>query len=277
MAIVTISRGTFSGGQSLAECVAAKLGYRCLPRVVLYEAASRYGVSEDNLSDAITEAPGLSDRWGSEKARYLACARAALINEVKNNDVVYHGLAGHLLLQGVPSVFRVRVIADMESRIQAAMERGLVTRADAIQLIRTADDKRARWTRFLYRVDWTDPSLYDMVINLHHIGLPSACELVAATASSPRYATTPETQVIMNDMVLGSHVRALIAADKTISDRNIQVRADSGVVTIEGALAFAEDEEKIEKIASTIRGIEKLVFQTAVKTGWGDAEGFRIR
>ena len=36
MAIITVSRGTFSGGQSLAECVAEKLGYRCLPRFALF-------------------------------------------------------------------------------------------------------------------------------------------------------------------------------------------------------------------------------------------------
>ena len=47
MAIITISRGTFSGGQSLAEYVAGKLGYRCLAREVLIEAARQYGVDEE--------------------------------------------------------------------------------------------------------------------------------------------------------------------------------------------------------------------------------------
>jgi cytidylate kinase len=277
MAIISISRGTFSGGQSLAECVAGEMGYRCLPRVALYQAVSRYGISEEMLSKAISEAPGLWNRWSSEKARYLACARAALINEVKNDNVVYHGLAGHFLLQGVPHVIKVRVIADMEFRIKAAMERGHLTRTDAIQFIKTVDEKRARWTRFLYHVDWADPSLYDIVINLNHISLSSACEVVRCTARLGQYKATPESQKITNDLVLSSHVRALIAADKNISDHDIEVEADAGVVTIGGTVEWAEDVDKIEKIVSAIPGVVEVVPKMRVRLGWGDAEGLRMR
>jgi cytidylate kinase len=277
MAIITISRGTFSGGQSLAECVSGELGYYCLPRVALYQAASRYGVSEDKLSKAISEAPGLWERWSSEKARYLACARAALINEVKNDNVVYHGLAGHFLLQGVPHVIKVRVIADMEFRIKAAMERGHLTRADAIQFIKTVDEKRARWTHFLYHVDWADPSLYDMVINLDHISLSSACQVVCCTARLGQYKGTLESQKIMNDLVLASHIRALIAADRSISDRDIEIDADAGIITIEGIVGWAEDVDKIDKLVTGVPGVEKVVSKLRVRLGWGDAEGLRMR
>lgn len=40
---------------------------------------------------------------------------------------------------------------------------------------------RRKWVRFLYRVDWLDPSLYDMVINIGSIGVQSACDLVIFT------------------------------------------------------------------------------------------------
>jgi FixJ family two-component response regulator len=35
MPIITISRGTFSGGKELAECLARSLGYACISREVL--------------------------------------------------------------------------------------------------------------------------------------------------------------------------------------------------------------------------------------------------
>lgn len=59
MATITISRDTFSGGQSLAECVAERLGYRCLSRELLLEAARQYGVLEERLSEALTRRPEL--------------------------------------------------------------------------------------------------------------------------------------------------------------------------------------------------------------------------
>jgi hypothetical protein len=40
MPIITISRGTFSGGKDVAECLAGKLGYPCISREVIVEAAA---------------------------------------------------------------------------------------------------------------------------------------------------------------------------------------------------------------------------------------------
>jgi len=267
MAIITISRGTFSGGKGLAECVAEKLGYRCLPRVTLYEAASKYGISEEKLSKAISEAPHFWEHLSSERIRYLACVRAALINEVKDGDVVYHGLAGHFLLKGVPHVFRVRVITDMESRIKAVMDRRALTREDAIQVIKMIDDKRARWARFLYHVDWADPSLYDIVLNLdpERIDLFGACEVVSRAVSVKKYQTTPETQRIMANLVLGSHVRAIIATHTHISDREIEVDAEDGVVTLGGTVDSIVDADRVKIIVGDIPGVKEVISQMRVR------------
>ncbi|MBU1162009.1 MAG: cytidylate kinase-like family protein, partial [Proteobacteria bacterium] len=49
MAIITISRGCFSHGQEIAEKVAGMLGYECISREVLIEAAKLFNVSEKKL------------------------------------------------------------------------------------------------------------------------------------------------------------------------------------------------------------------------------------
>jgi hypothetical protein len=53
MSVVTISRGTLSGGQMIAECLSAKLGYRCIGRDVIVEKAALSGISQDLLRDAL--------------------------------------------------------------------------------------------------------------------------------------------------------------------------------------------------------------------------------
>ena len=90
MAIITISRGTFSGGQQLAECVAEKLGYRCISREVLLKAAGEYGIPEEELSRALSKKPGILERLTSERDHYLACIKAALYKEAKNDNLIYH-------------------------------------------------------------------------------------------------------------------------------------------------------------------------------------------
>ncbi len=62
MAIITVARGTFSGAQSLAQCVAEKLGYRCISREVLVDAAKQYGVLQEMLQIALIEKPVILER-----------------------------------------------------------------------------------------------------------------------------------------------------------------------------------------------------------------------
>ena len=135
MAIITISRGTFGGGKAIAESVAERLGYRCIAREALVKASRDYGVPLDELSKALTDVPGTLERFHLARFHYLAFIQAELVRQVKDENVVYHGLGGHLLLRDFPHVFRVKVIADMEFHIKAVMERTNLTRPDAIKFI----------------------------------------------------------------------------------------------------------------------------------------------
>jgi len=123
MSIITISRGSYSRGKEVAEKVAAALGYRCISRDVLLEASEIFNVPEIKLVRAIRDAPSILDRFSHGKERYVAYIRASLLRQVQRDNVVYHGLAGHFLLQGIPHVLKVRIIANMEDRIREEMRR----------------------------------------------------------------------------------------------------------------------------------------------------------
>jgi cytidylate kinase len=268
MAIITISRGTFSGGQRLAQCVADKLGYRCIARIELHEAAKRYGVHDEELSRAISETPGLLERLGSERARYLACVRAALVREVRDDNVVYHGLAGHFLLKGVPSVLRVRAIANIEFRVKNAMERNRSTRKEALEYIKRVDEKRIRWTKLLYHADLNDPHLYDLIINLDNISISSACEIVCCSVGLEEFARTPNWQMIMDNLVLSTEVKAVVTSSKGIGDSGLEVEADGGVITLLGTVGSLQDADKIREIVGGIRGVRAINSKMQVKSTW---------
>jgi cytidylate kinase len=258
MAIITISRGTFSGGQRLAECIAAKLGYRCISREVLVETAKEFDVSEEKLLEALTKKPWLLERLTRARDRYLAYIRATLLKEAKDENVVYHGLAGHLLLKDVPHVFRIKVIANMEFRVKNAMERNKLNREEALRYIREVDEGRARWTRFIYDVDWNDPNLYDLVVNLDQITIESACDVVCHLSSMEGYQRSDLSKKIITDMVLAAHLRALIAADNNISDRGVEVLADGGAVTISGTVESIAEADRIRTIVRMEPGVEEI-------------------
>ena len=277
MAIITVSRGTFSGGEGLAKWVAEKLGYRCVAREVLTKAASEYGADEQRLYKALVEKPGLIERLTLDRTRYLALIQAALCKTVKNDNIIYHGHAGHLLLRGIPHVIRVRVIANMELRIRAAMHRQEMTRTQAIDYIHKVDEDRAKWTRFLYHVDWQDPALYDVVINLDHFSLSAACEVVCAASGLEEFRTTPESQRMMDDAVVSTEVRARIAADDSMADAQVEVTAHDGIVIVSGTVGSPEAIDKINDIVRQTSGARELKSNIRVQTHWAMIQGRYLR
>lgn len=258
MAIITISRGTFSGGQQLAKCIAENLGYRCIDREVLAGATRQYGVQEEKLYEALVKKPGVLERLYSDRVRYLAYIRAALAEEAQGDNIVYHGHAGHFLLNGLDNLIRVRVIANMEFRIEAAMERHQMNREEAVEFINRIDKERSIWTRFLYHVDWKDPSLYDLILNLDQLDIDSACNIVCHMAGMERFQTTPEAQKSMDNLVLSSTVKAILATHKEISDGNITIEADGSEITIFGTVGSMVDADRVRIIARTVPGVEEI-------------------
>ncbi|MFA4835910.1 MAG: cytidylate kinase family protein [Dehalococcoidia bacterium] len=259
MAIITISRGTFSGGKELAECIADKLGYKCLSREVLVEAARRYDVSLEKLSQAMEGKPGILERMTLDRVHYLAYVRAALAKAAGDEKLVYHGHAGHLLLGGVPHVLKVRVIADVEYRIKAAMARRNLNRQQAIDFIKKIDDDRRKWTKFLYHVDLFDPSLYDVIINVEKIKMPHACEMLTLLSQSEEFQPTPQSQKSIADLILSTDVRARIAADGSVRDDEVEVEADGGMVAITGSVNSLQDAEKLKEIVQKCPGVQGVV------------------
>lgn len=258
MAIITVSRGTYSGGKALAECIADKLGYRCIAEEILKEASQEYGVNLQELEHTIKDKPRMFEHSQKYRLHALAYIGATLCDHILDEKVVYHGNAGHFLLKDVPHVFRVRLIADMEFRINAAMSDKGLDRSHAIKFIKQADEARAKWTQFLFHTDLLDPSLYDMVINLEHTSLAGACELVCSAASKEHFRPTAASRKALEDLCLKSRIVARMTAEKTISNEKLEVQVSDGIVMLEG-LKASSDETRIKQLLMKEPGVTQVL------------------
>jgi cytidylate kinase len=240
MSIIAISRGTLSGGEALAKGVAERLGYRCVSREVILEAAWAYGVPTEELLAAMEKRPPLWERLAGKRTAYLTFVRASLCEHARGGNLVYHGYLGHLLLPGIAHVLGVRVIADVEFRLQAAMQQQHLARPDAMAYLERVDKDRRQWTRFLYDVEWDDPHLYDVVLNLSRISLSAACDAVVHLAAQAEFRPTVASLKAMEDLALSSRVSAELARDPRTRGATLQVVADDGVVTVIGTTQSPE-------------------------------------
>ncbi|MBI4876010.1 MAG: cytidylate kinase family protein [Acidobacteria bacterium] len=259
MSVVTISRGSFSGGKLIAECLASDLGFRCIDRDVIVERAAAAGVSQYELRDALEKPPSFLERFGHRKYLYLALIQAALTEEVRTGKVVYHGNAGHLLLKGAKSVLRIRVIAPLEMRIRMCRERLRIGTDEAIHHIKKMDDDRRKWAHYLYGVDPHDPALYDLVLNLESIDVSEACTLLAGFVRGQKcFSFGPSCREALDDLALASRVKADLAIDAATSDLEVDVAAKSGAVRIRGSLNTPQQLREVERVARAVAGVASL-------------------
>jgi len=262
MAIITVSRGTFSGGKLLAECLSKRLGYRCIDRDMLVRKAATRRVSEHDLRAALEQPPSFPGRFNHTRYIYLALIQAALTEEVRGGAAVYHGLAGHLLLKGAPGLLRLRIIAPMEYRIRMAQERLNLTRTQAVAHIEAMDRDRRRWTQFLYGVDWGDPALYDLLVNLERTSVEHACHIIASLVECGGFELSPEGRAAMDDLALGARVRAALAQNPYTLNLEVEVESRSGAISVRGDCT--EETEAIERVVSTIPGVTGITVDAPV-------------
>ncbi len=258
MPIITISRGSFSGGKALAEWLAEKLGHRCLDRDAVVRDATAYGVSEDELRGALDRPPSFLERVKHKKYVYLVLLQAALADEAQPGKLVYHGNAGHLLLRGVGHVLRVRIVAPMTMRVGFLTASLGLTEAQAEAEIARRDQLRARWTRYLYGVDWHDPALYDIVLNLESVSIPEAGETVAALAGQPAFVETPESRSAIENLALSSKVRAALILNEGTAELELDVTAKKGTVTLAGKVRDSRQMEAVRRTVAAVEGVNWL-------------------
>jgi cytidylate kinase len=260
LSVITISRGSFSGGKMLAECLSEKLGYRCVDREVIVERAAAHGVSQEELCAAMDRAPTLIERLKHRKYLYLVLIQSALIEEVRTGRAVYHGNAGHLLLRGGPAILRVRIIAPLEYRVRMARERLRLTRQQALAYIATADEERRKWAHYLYGVNWDDPANYDLVANLEYMDIGDACEAVSSLAKQRCFEFTPCCQAAMEALALASRVRTELALDAATSHMEFEVEAAGGTVRIAGLIPSGMA-DTVQRVAEAVSGVESVTLQ----------------
>jgi cytidylate kinase len=258
VAIITISRGAYSGIEGLAERLRDELGYRLLSREeLLVNTAEEFGASERQLESALKHIPGLLEGRGLTRLHYIHCVQAVIAKAVQGDNLVYHGEAGHLLLRGIPHHLRIRLLANMENRIGAVMERCNLTREKAIEYVKNLDEDRDKWGKWVHGVDTSDPATFDLVINLERVPVPSAIAIIAQTASRD-FQTTPESQTIVDDLVLASEVRAKMGLDRSISDDRIEVEASDGIVTITASARNLVDADRVRQLAQQVPGVKDI-------------------
>jgi cytidylate kinase len=208
------------------------------------------------LVRAIHDSPSILDRFTYGKERYVAYIQAALLRHVQKDNVVYHGLAGHFFLQGIPHVLKVRIIADLEDRVREEMKRENISAEKARYILKKDDDERRGWSQHLYGIDPWDSSLYDLVLHIRTISVDDAVNIILNTIKLPHFQTTPESQKTLDNLSLAAQVKATVVKDFP----SVSVSAEEGGVFVNISSPGKGEEvvQKVKDTAKTVAGVKNV-------------------
>jgi len=259
------SLGTFVGLE-----VARQLDYEFLRNDIIRGVAREYRVREAQVVGAVEETPRFLDRFGQRGRRYRMYLEAAVLDAALRERVLLMGRWSTLFLRGVGHAVRVRVCAPAEVRARRVMGRFGIDHAEAVQRITAYDEGVRARMRQMFDLDWTDPLLYDLVINTEAVSLESGVRQVLALVAAPEFQPTAESRAALLNRSVAARVRATLKANAATASVELDIHAHDGRVRLAGVVSSEEELGAALAAARRVPGVidiasEVKVFQRPIR------------
>ncbi len=261
MALLLISRGSFSGGLRISQCFAELGVWKCLTREELIAAVNTHGELANRIAASIPTALQDYGKFTALRRPYKILTQLALLEYAIQGDVAYFGYSGHLLLPNVPHAVRARILAPLGLRIKLFREREDATEEEARERIRRVDEERARWTRFMYGKSLQDPNEFDLCVNLGRVSFSTACAMLVYTAQQPEFRSTPESAAVLQNRYICARVLAAMVIHPKTSQLEVGATAEDGHIVLQGPYLDEADRSAALDIAGSVPGVAEVQYR----------------
>ena len=194
--IITIERPYASGGSEIGKKLAEALGYKLFDRNILVEAAKNLDVPQiyiNNLEETSSgsfifnlakTSKGNANENSLPMAEKLFAEEKRIIEKAANEGgCVIVGRAAGYILRDRKDCLRVFVHADKEFRIQRAIEKEGVNRADAENTIKKIDKRRKGFYDSVTEWKWGNPEFFEVCLDSSKLGIELCTKLLAEAVS----------------------------------------------------------------------------------------------
>lgn len=269
MAIITISRASYSKGAEIAKEVAKKIGGNCISRESLLETSKEFDTPTMKLISSLDEVPSIFDRFRFGKHRYITYIQAVFLKNLVNDKTVYHGFAGHHFVKDISHALKICIFAKKEDRVKIVMERDNLSEKEASEFLDKLDVQRRDWGHYLYGIDIWDASQYDLTLSLDKVSEKDAVDMICSLANSEPLQITPESEKEILGLALASQVRTSLP----YLGKGLEITAEDGVVVLRGIVSSDEDIDANVKAAEDVSGVVKVINEIECRpdaiTSWG--------
>ncbi|HKJ04890.1 MAG TPA: cytidylate kinase family protein [Geopsychrobacteraceae bacterium] len=260
MAIITISREMGSGGIPIAHQAAEALGYELINGQRIREIAPQYGLTSEVMAQIDEKPPAFIEKLDRQIELGVHRIQLIVLEQALKGDVIIYGRGGQDLLPGINSVFRVRIIAPFEDRVERWAEREWIDPDLAHSMVRKSDQQRAGFIKYYHDRDWENPLNYDLMINTIRLSFDTAVEMIVDGVKDKNLVESKDDgKKKLKDLIIQKKVQISRLADERIKDIYFNIEVKDGVVTLDGHV-YSEEEHKIAKKSATdVDGVVKVI------------------
>ena len=101
--------------------------------------------------------------------------------------------------------------------------KGLAEEA-ARKFLEELDRIRARRIKELFKIDWRDPTRYDLVLNTARTTVETAARMIAEVSQREEYRPTAESLQAMKDLTITARVEAVLFVSSRLEISNLEVK-----------------------------------------------------
>ncbi|MFZ0728010.1 MAG: cytidylate kinase-like family protein [Desulfobacterales bacterium] len=199
MPVVTISRQFGAGGKTLADQLAARLGYDVATEGIIEKLAQSTQLSNDSIRSFEGEenAKLLSPSSSSFVRRILDKPKnimdeqqyARLLHQIipkiaERDNVIILGRGAQFILKDRKDAVHVLLLAAESDRIKFMQDHYGLAPDDARQAVIKKGKRRLKLMRLFDSADYDQPVHYDLVLNMSKLSLERALDLICALVVS---------------------------------------------------------------------------------------------
>jgi cytidylate kinase len=189
--VITISRQFGSGGRIVAQGVAEKLGWKFYDRELIERIAEKSGLAKEFIEERGEYAASGQNLVYSMPAGFggfsagqsifdkLYVMQYNIIKELsEKGPCVFVGRCADYVLRDRKDCFNVFVYADMEFRMQRAVEIYKVATKDMRKFLEDRDKKRRLYYKYNTDRTWGDVRNYDLCLKSSSIGIDMCIDIL---------------------------------------------------------------------------------------------------
>ncbi len=254
MPLIAVSADIYETGLDIAHQSAEKLGYRFLGRELLAEVAQEHKVTEKELLDSLQASPGLLPRRVRRRRELSNLIQVACLERLQQDNTVCYGLGAHLYLEGVSHAMRVHIISTPQQRAADLARKEGMPLQQAPKLLKRRDQSDHKWSKETYGSDDSEPSLYDLALNLTTLEPAKAVDLICDAAASSKFMAMTYSKQCLQDKLTACRVRQKLLP----SFPDVEVSVSNGTVVVRiSSLPYnaRKKQEKVRQLASEVPGI----------------------